>query len=114
MRMREPLATVLTWQQARNSGLTADRIRWLVSSGRWQRLHPVYLTHNGAPTRDEQEVAALLYAGKGAALSCCIAAARDGLVGFEDARIHLAVTFRPEGGAAVRNRGAPHLTAWCG
>lgn len=72
--------------------MSADALRWLVRSGRWQRPHPrVYVAQSGPVTTRQREIAALAYAGGGAVLCCATAASLDGLVGQEDRRIHLAV-----------------------
>lgn len=44
-----PLAQlpIITWPVARQTN-TRDRVRWLVDSGRWQRVgHGIFVTHNG-------------------------------------------------------------------
>lgn len=44
-----PLAQlpIITWPVARQT-YTRDRVRWLVDSGRWQRVgHGIFVTHNG-------------------------------------------------------------------
>jgi hypothetical protein len=51
-------------------GLTPRRANWLVKSGRWQSPFPrVYVTFSGPLPPETIHVAALLYAGEGAALS---------------------------------------------
>ncbi|HVW81335.1 MAG TPA: hypothetical protein VHB69_10405 [Mycobacteriales bacterium] len=51
-------------------GLTDDRIRWLVESGRWQSPLPrIYVTFSGPIPLETMHFAALQYAGEGAALS---------------------------------------------
>lgn len=94
--LRPLLATrhgVVTWREAREAGMSADAVRWLVRSGRWRRVHPrVYVAQSGPLTTRQREIAALAYAGGGAVLCCATAAALDGLVGQEDHRIHLSVS----------------------
>jgi Transcriptional regulator, AbiEi antitoxin len=61
---------VVSRSQALKSGLSAGRIKFRVSSGRWQQLHPgVYATFTGGPGRSASLWAAVLAAGPGAMLS---------------------------------------------
>jgi hypothetical protein len=61
---------VVSRSQALRSGLSAGRIKFRVSSGRWQQLHPgVYATFTGGPGRNASLWAAVLAAGPGAMLS---------------------------------------------
>ncbi len=86
------VAGVVTRAQALAAGLSPDRLRWLLRSGRWQRVYRgIYATHNGPLTPGQREIAALLYAGDGAVLSHYTAAARDGLAGFPTAAVHVTV-----------------------
>src|ERR1051326_9392770 len=57
---------VITRRQALLSGMPPSTLdRQIVPGGPWQRLLPgVYLAVTGTPTRDQREMAALLYAGK--------------------------------------------------
>ena len=57
--------SVLTRSQALAVGLNVNRVQYRSrSGGPWQRLLPgVYLTLSGQPTREQLEVAAVLYAG---------------------------------------------------
>jgi very-short-patch-repair endonuclease len=57
--------------QAAEMGLTASGIRHRIrAGGPWQRLLPgVYLTIPGQPSWDQKQMAALLYAGPGSALT---------------------------------------------
>jgi hypothetical protein len=51
-------------------GITDDKIRWLVRSGRWQLVHPrVFATFSGELPYDSRLYAALLYAGSESVLS---------------------------------------------
>jgi hypothetical protein len=72
---------LVTRAQALGGGLTPKAVECHLSSGRWVRLHPeVYLT---TPGRDDWEVrstAAVLWAGRGAALSGTSAGYAWGLV----------------------------------
>lgn len=62
---------VVTWSQALAAGVNKDTIsRRIRPNGPWQRLLPgVYLTVSGTPTLDQRDIAALLYAGAGSALT---------------------------------------------
>jgi hypothetical protein len=61
---------VVSRSQALESGLSAGRIKFRVSSGRWQQLHTgVYATFTGGPGRSAWLWAAVLAAGSGAMLS---------------------------------------------
>lgn len=60
----------------REAGLDDERVRWLVESGRWRALWPrVYVTFSGPIPLLTLQHAAVLYAGKGSALSHQSAAA---------------------------------------
>jgi hypothetical protein len=56
---------VVTRRQALSGGLTTDALRHRIKpGGPWQRLLPgTYLTSTGQPTRQQMEIAALLFAG---------------------------------------------------
>ncbi len=83
---------LITVAQAIAGGLSREQLAWRVESGRWQRVHPrVYGAHSGELTRAQRELAALLYAGPGAALSHNTAARHDGLLGHESAVVHVTV-----------------------
>lgn len=61
---------VLTRSQLEEIGVSVTWIRSQVDHRIWRRAYPgVYITHAGHPTWDTRVVAALAYAGKGAALS---------------------------------------------
>jgi hypothetical protein len=61
---------VVSRSQALRAGLSVDMIRFRVSSGRWQQVHPgVYATFSGVPGRGPRLWAAVLSAGPGAMLS---------------------------------------------
>ena len=71
----------MTTAQCMRAGMSADRVEHLVRRGEWRRLHRgVMVTHNGPLTWRVRAVAALLYAGAGAALSHGSAAYVHGLV----------------------------------
>jgi hypothetical protein len=56
---------VLTRRQVLSAGVTADALRCRIKpAGPWQRLLPgIYLTSTGQPTRQQLEIAAVLFAG---------------------------------------------------
>jgi hypothetical protein len=61
---------VITRSQALQAGLSADMIKFRVSSDRWRQVHRgVYATFTGAPGRSAYLWAAVLCAGPGAMLS---------------------------------------------
>jgi hypothetical protein len=61
---------VVSRAQALQAGLSPDKIKFRVSSGRWLQIHPgVYATFSGTPDRRARLWAALLSAGRGAVLS---------------------------------------------
>jgi hypothetical protein len=62
---------VVTWSQALAAGVNKDTIsRRIRPNGPWQRILPgVYLTVSGTPTLDQRDIAAVLYAGAGSALT---------------------------------------------
>ncbi|HTX27800.1 MAG TPA: type IV toxin-antitoxin system AbiEi family antitoxin domain-containing protein [Streptosporangiaceae bacterium] len=71
---------VISRPQALRAGLSADMIRFRVSSGRWRQVHPgVYATFSGVPGRRAHLWAAVLSAGPGAMLSHETAAELHGL-----------------------------------
>jgi hypothetical protein len=72
---------VLTRAQCLGLGMTSGAIRWMVSSRRWQRVHPgVYATHVGPLDWRARVSAALLSCGEGAVASHLTAARLHGLV----------------------------------
>jgi hypothetical protein len=56
---------VISREQALDGGMSEDRLRHrLRRGGPWQRLLPgVYLTMTGQPTREQRQIAAIVYAG---------------------------------------------------
>ncbi len=61
---------VFTRKQALAGGVTVDALRYRIRpGGPWQRLLPgIYLTTTGKPTREQMEIAALLFAGPDSAI----------------------------------------------
>jgi hypothetical protein len=60
---------LVTRRQALDGGLSRKAIEWRLGTGRWTVVHPgVYLTTPGRSDWDLTAVAALLWAGPGAAL----------------------------------------------
>jgi hypothetical protein len=72
---------LLTRRQALVAGVHPDVLhRRTRPGGPWQRILPgVYLTVTGTPTRNQRELAALLYAGSGGTLTGPAALARHGM-----------------------------------
>jgi hypothetical protein len=67
-------------RDCRLAGITDDRIRYLVESGRWQSPYPrVFVTFSGPVPLLTRQYAGVLYAGEGAALSHESAGAGYGL-----------------------------------
>jgi len=62
---------VITRDQAIGLGMTEAVLRYRIrAEGPWQKLLPgVYLSHTGTPTTRQREMAALLYAGSGSAIT---------------------------------------------
>jgi hypothetical protein len=83
-------------RDCRLAGITDDRIRYLVESGRWQSPYPrVFVTFSGPVPLLTRQYAGVLYAGEGAALSHESAGAGYGLCRVPDL-IHLTVPYRRE------------------
>jgi hypothetical protein len=83
---------VISRAQAMRAGLSPGMIKFRVSSGRWQQLHPgIYATFSGAPVRAAWLWAAVLSAGPGAALSHQTAAELQGLADKVTSPIHVTV-----------------------
>ena len=72
---------VLSRSQALACGMTRDALRHRIRpGGPWQRILPgVYLTVTGTPTRVQNEVAAVLYAGTGSVITGLAALRRQGI-----------------------------------
>jgi hypothetical protein len=86
---------VISRSQALRAGLTADMIKFRVSSGRWRQLHPgVYATFTGVPGRSARLWAAVLWAGRGAVLSHQTAAELHGLADKAADPIHVTVPWQ--------------------
>jgi very-short-patch-repair endonuclease len=77
---------LMTRRQALDGGIHPNVLRRRVRpGGRWQELLPgVYLTVTGTPTRDQRDLAALLYAGPGGTLTGQAALARHRMRGRPD------------------------------
>ncbi|WP_053205256.1 type IV toxin-antitoxin system AbiEi family antitoxin domain-containing protein [Jiangella muralis] len=83
---------VVSRAQALAAGLTVDRIRWLVESGRWRRVHAhTFVTFTGPLPFEAQVWAAVLRAGAGAVASHRTAAYLDGLCDEPGPVIHVTV-----------------------
>jgi very-short-patch-repair endonuclease len=63
-------AGAVSLAMCRAAGLSEDRVKWLIESGRWQSPLPrVYVAFSGPLPPSTMQHAVLLYAGPGAALS---------------------------------------------
>jgi hypothetical protein len=83
---------IVARSQALRAGLPAGMVKFRVSSGRWQQVHPgVYATFTGAPGRGAQLWAAILSAGPGAVLSHETAAELQRLADKPAEMIHITV-----------------------
>jgi hypothetical protein len=96
--------------QALKAGLSVGTIKFRVSSGRWQQVHPgVYATFTGASGRSAQLWAALLWAGPGAMLSHETAAELQRLADKPVQVIHVTVPgqrrVRPVPGLSIHRSG---------
>jgi hypothetical protein len=100
--------------QAMAAGLTHAAIRHRLKTGRWSILLPsVYLDHSGAASRRQLLIAALLYAGAGAAIDADDACRFHGIkaVAVDETRVHVVVAdgspARSRGFVIVRRTGGP-------
>ncbi len=83
---------VVSRSQALRAGLTTDKIKFRLRSGRWRLMHRgVYATFTGAPGRGAWLWAAILSAGPGAALSYETAAELHRLTDKPAETIHVTV-----------------------
>jgi hypothetical protein len=83
---------VITRSQALSAGLSRDMIVSRLGSGRWQPLHTgVYAVFSGQPDRQAILWAAVLRAGRGAALSYQTAAELDRLADRPSAAVHVTI-----------------------
>lgn len=95
----------ITTAECKRIGLSGKRVAWLVRHGHWIRLHHgVYLAASGAPSWRQRARAALLHAGRGAALSHESAAFARGLTTIAPRTIEVAVpaTRRAKSSGGVR------------
>lgn len=95
---------VLHRDQGLAHGLTPRAIAYRLAHEQWQLLLPdVYLTHPGEPSRRQQLLAALLYAGPNAAVDGADACRfhRLASVAVDEEKVHVVVPF----GDAARSRG---------
>jgi hypothetical protein len=94
-------------------GVTPSAIREQISAGRWRPFGTrVVALHNGPPTQRQREWAAVLNAGRDAALAGRTALALAGLRGWEAAAVHL---LAPRGRTPSRITQFPtvvHETRW--
>lgn len=72
---------VISLRQAAGFGVTMSAVRYRTRpGGPWQRIFPgVYLTVSGAPTTDQLDMAALLYAGRPSVITGAAALRRYGI-----------------------------------
>lgn len=83
---------VISRQQALHCGMSEDAWQWRLSSGRWQSVLPgVAVAHTGDVTDRQQAWAAVLYAGRGAALSADAALVQLGMRLEVTSTLHVAV-----------------------
>ena len=83
---------LVTRAQALGGGVTAKALECHLSSGRWIRLHPgVYLTAPGRDDWDVRSMAAVLWAGPGAALVRASAGYAWGLVRAEPVALEVVI-----------------------
>lgn len=76
------------------AGISTEKLRWLIASGRWQLVFPRTLATFSGPVPYETRLrAALLYAGEGATLSHETAAAEHGFHARRPERIHVTVPY---------------------
>lgn len=83
---------MISTAQALALGVTYDKIRWHVKTGRWQRVHQgVYATFGGEPSRRATLWAVVLRIGDHAVLSHQTAAEVQGFAGRPGGKIHVTV-----------------------
>lgn len=86
---------VLTRAQARERGLSNRAVTRRVERGLWESLYPsVFRVEGSTPTWRQRLMAALLWAGRGAALSHRTAAGLHGFARFREGPIELSATFK--------------------
>ncbi|HVV76005.1 MAG TPA: hypothetical protein VHC43_08200 [Mycobacteriales bacterium] len=87
---------VVDHRACERAGITADKLRWLIDSGRWQPLFPrTFATFSGPIPYEVRLEAALLYAGAGSVLSHETAGAEHAICGRPDS-IHVTVPYHRE------------------
>jgi len=101
---------VLCRAQVLALGVTAQGLRYRIRpGGPWQRLLPgVYLTVTGEPTREQREVAALLYAGQPSVITGPAALLRHRIRGPATATVDVLVPAGRE--RTIRRFAVPHRT----
>ncbi len=110
-RLAQIQAGVITRPQAVENGLPACSVEWLARTGRWRTLHRgVYSIYTGQPAREAVLWAAVLRAGRGAALSFETAAEVHRLVDVPGFRVHVSIpserTMLPVRGLVVHRSAA--------
>lgn len=86
---------IVTRKQAIDAGMPTNVIKSKIRSGRWQQVYcGVYATFTGQRSREATLWAAVLYAGRGAALSHETAAELHALIDHCDQDIHVTVPHR--------------------
>ncbi len=110
-RLAQIQAGVITRPQAVENGLPACSVEWLARTGRWRTLHRgVYSIYTGQPAREAVLWAAVLRAGRGAALSFETAAEVHRLVDVPSFRVHVSIpserTMLPVRGLVVHRSAA--------
>ncbi len=99
---------VVDRRQLASAGLDRVAVRTQIRAGRWTSLGAkVVVLHNGPLTRQQREWAAVLAAGKGAALGGRTALALAGLRGWEDEAVHVVA---PRGYTAPKASGLAIIT----
>jgi hypothetical protein len=83
---------VFTIDEAMAHGISASRLRWQVTAGRWQSVHPrVYAAYTGPLSYDSRLWAAVRYAGAGSVLCLGTAAHAWGLFPVPPGTVHVLV-----------------------
>ena len=99
---------IISRSQALRAGLSADMIKFRISSSRWTQVHRgVYATFTGIPGRRAQLWSAVLAAGQGAALSHETAAELDGFADKPADLIHVTIPAMRRGHRSRRRERLP-------